>query len=537
MIEQLPNEEKKIFGYYIDDHADVPRKTDVDFILREWDRCKSIYLNKIFKNNLILSKPIKYTRGKDELYDEIHNTFFCYTPENNTPKYRQFIERWRQLFYKHRWMEEYSEEEMNMFQRAMELIDSEVLAEDAWMFNPCEIKLPKMEKALKLQPGTHPMKVIRKIAEIYDIEYFEEFRIKHSQILNQKTLKGDLHISIHPLDYATMSDNDCGWSSCMSWEESGCYRQGTVEMMNSSMVIVAYLASSSPMDIHGMKWSNKKWRQLFIIKPEGIFNIKAYPYFNETLTIAVMDWLKELATEAGIGTYHDELFHYDKGEEFESPLFSYGVDIWPRTYMMYNDFGCDQLAYLTNDKNLYDGGTLKFNYSGKSECMSCGELTDRFQNEEALSCSDCFAPKRCSVCGCELSDDEGWYIDDEWYCEDCVDENCYVDKITEEYHSVNTGEKTIYVASNNGQSYYPDFYITIEDYTFRSYLKNYLTIEKPHFMDHNTFYVRRDELNEKGIELFFSDEFYNWRENKIIIPPDEEMIEDFFVKDIWKNEF
>ena len=38
-----------------------------------------------------------------------------------------------------------------------------------------------------------------------------------------------------------MSDNNSGWESCMSWRNNGCYRRGTVEMMNSPYVIVAYL--------------------------------------------------------------------------------------------------------------------------------------------------------------------------------------------------------------------------------------------------------------------------------------------------------
>ena len=80
------------------------------------------------------------------------------------------------------------------------------------------------------------------------IEYFaadewEEIRLAHSQIFNTNKMTGTLCLSIHPLDYATASDNDNGWSSCMSWRDDGCYRMGTVEMMNSPMVICAYFAS------------------------------------------------------------------------------------------------------------------------------------------------------------------------------------------------------------------------------------------------------------------------------------------------------
>ena len=38
-----------------------------------------------------------------------------------------------------------------------------------------------------------------------------------------------------------MSDNDYGWDSCMGWMNEGEYRLGTVEMMNSPCIVVAYI--------------------------------------------------------------------------------------------------------------------------------------------------------------------------------------------------------------------------------------------------------------------------------------------------------
>jgi hypothetical protein len=100
-------------------------------------------------------------------------------------------------------------------------------------------------KVLKIRNGSRPMRSIRKIAESYGIEGFEHFMNKHSECLNQKSLKGTVHMSIHPMDYMTMSDNNEGWESCMSWANDGCYKQGTVEMMNSPCAVVGYLESDS----------------------------------------------------------------------------------------------------------------------------------------------------------------------------------------------------------------------------------------------------------------------------------------------------
>jgi hypothetical protein len=110
---------------------------------------------------------------------------------------------------------------------------------------------PKDGSKVTITLGMKFMKALGKVVEAYNLdqEMFEEFRIAHSQILNDKKLSGRLCLSIHPLDYMTMSDNESDWGSCMSWREGGCYRRGTVEMMTSPVVVVAYLKSEIDMNL------------------------------------------------------------------------------------------------------------------------------------------------------------------------------------------------------------------------------------------------------------------------------------------------
>ena len=75
------------------------------------------------------------------------------------------------------------------------------------------------------------------------MDLFEKWRNAVSDLNINKDIKADLVFSIHPLDYMTMSDNNCDWSSCMSWTSHGSYSAGTIEMMNSNMAIIAYLES------------------------------------------------------------------------------------------------------------------------------------------------------------------------------------------------------------------------------------------------------------------------------------------------------
>lgn len=531
MIEKISAKEMKMIEWYIDQYANSARTVSGNYILRLWDSAKAEYLNKMFGEQLILDKEIEYNMDIDELYEEMDKKLSA-CGSNVPDVVRNFIKAWYDIFdpYDYR----VSEEIHKMKRIVSKLLDFDVLVENKWVYDTCEIKFPEMSKVIKIQHNSHPMKAISKFAEIYGIKGFEEFRIRHSQILNQRKLKGMLHLSIHPLDYMTMSDNNCGWSSCMSWEDGGCYRQGTVEMMNSPCVVVAYLDSATKMRIAGEDWSNKKWRQLFIVTPEAILNVKGYPYRNDALTIEVLKWLKELAEKANIGTYCDNIIEYDHGCEFKTDLYDYNVEVWTRTRYMYNDFSDNQFGFFTTDKKLFNGGTLKIKYSGKSECMSCGADTEEFQNDEALSCDECYSPKKCSECGEYIDDDEGYLVDGVLFCENCVDSCCYMDNITEEYHILNSGERTIYVASNNGQSYYPDFNIIVEDYTFNNYLKEYCLVE-PHRLyeyNHYDYYIRRDELTEEGLKIFFGNEFWNYTKNMLDLPSDEEMLEDFRVANL-----
>ena len=87
---------------------------------------------------------------------------------------------------------------------------------------------------------------------MFNIDGCEEFRIKHSQILNQKELVGNINLSIHPMDFWTLSDNDCGWSSCMSWMENDCYPYNNMSLTETVLKWIKELAKTN------MNWEYKK---------------------------------------------------------------------------------------------------------------------------------------------------------------------------------------------------------------------------------------------------------------------------------------
>ena len=419
---ELTDLDKNKIKSYLEKYNNVEKiEAPLDYILRFWnDEKKDLY--QLLGNQFIVSKQIEYTKGADELEDDLRA---CTNAAFRTclATCCDFFEHSASLPVELR---------LNRW-NVIRLYQYHTLANNKYTGSSFKIELPNGE-TLAIQNGMKPMKALAKLNKVYhfcDEELFEEFRIVHSQILNQKKLSGNLTLSIHPLDYMTMSDNNCGWSSCMSWQEEGCYRMGTVEMMNSPVVVVAYLTANKDMAIDGNKiWNSKKWRQLFIINEDLIASIKAYPYKNEMLTKEVIYFLNELAKENWGWSYHTEkLLGYDRDQNPDYSFYFY-------TDYMYNDFGTTDHYIALKDLDEKD---YSINYSGMTECMCCGE-TDNFPNaeEEAsfLICCDCGNWRYCDVCDNIINPDwdKYYYLDGDFLCENCYYENAVKEFGADEIH-------------------------------------------------------------------------------------------------------
>jgi hypothetical protein len=270
------------------------------------------------------------------------------------------------------------------------------------------------------------MKFLAKMAEAYCIEGFEEFRIAHSRVLNQKRFQGTLCVSIHPLDYMTMSDNDCNWDSCMSWQKPGEYRMGTVETMNSKNIIVAYLKSNDDMKISAEHtWNNKRWRELFIVQPELVTGIKGYPYCDKMLEDEVFTMLLELQQENMKEWEWDSTPTTVSNSDALPLQNSCPLKLYIHHNIMYNDFSGHHKSYI--GKKMYEYANkfdVQFNpcyfdisLSGPTVCMCCGEdWTHRYQdfNTEYVMCPHCAGEYTCQECGEYIcSDDLIYFSDDE----------------------------------------------------------------------------------------------------------------------------
>lgn len=286
-------------------------------------------------------------------------------------------------------------------------------------------------KKIKIQKGCHLMPTLRKICVEFNIplDDYETLRLAQSRLFNDAFCHGTLTLSIAPIDFITMSDNDCGWNSCMSWaDHDGEYRQGTIEMMNSPYILIAYLEASEPFILNlyrgsRLVLSNKKWRQLVIANRDIIVGNRNYPYQSNELESIVLSWTRELL---GADRYEDEIrpFFNNGHKETNPGGKEYCYDFC--TNFMYNDIYDWRNAYFSVDFFDKHPSLYRFNYSGTSECMCCGEPMTMDKDDSAwVVCGNCNGATRCSCCDCYILDGDESYTNSngEVFCSYCVNES------------------------------------------------------------------------------------------------------------------
>ena len=541
MFNLLTSEDKTMIADYIrsfsgDSFKPESQRASLDYILRFWSRNKS-NLCELFGNKLILEKPIEVNQSVEYIAMDIEkNLHERYSDVGN--------------FYTH------------FLSYAHDSVPYSVYFDIKDMFTPLDLAKNKYGggtftitnedgKKLTVQRGCKTIKMLGKIANFigfnasYGPELYENFRLAMSLATNQRSIQGTLCLSIHPLDYMTMSDNNSGWESCMSWINHGCYRRGTVEMMNSPYVVVAYLKSDSTLYISGNEWNSKKWRQLFIVDKDYISSIKGYPYANNDLSMAVLNWLKELfKTNLGI-EFIDRNYIYDFGSYIklndENKYLSVDFD----TNTMYNDFGTTE-HHLAISKDFYNSSDeldIYCNYSGEEICMFCGEETDDFEDTDELICGSCDKYITCSECGDRIPYGEDYEVDGEYICEFCLNNETTRDPITDEIHLDRNMEEIFFISEKeldnkdtvDDLSSYPSIkvygsidlydigkYFNTDNDAFKNCFFPYLHKEVYSGWMITKYYVTPDLLKENAYELFDD----NYADNS-------ELIED--IKNIYEN--
>lgn len=527
LYEKITLEDREKIDQYI--NYCVGSHVPLDIILAEWAAAKET-MCKLIDGELIIHKPIKVEKNNEEMIKDFDKLIYRRYGFNDSDNFINNYENWLNEvfpFDNKTWQRSNPTglvDDYEIIHKMQWLTTTDCLIKNRYEGDPITLHLPSGHD-FRITNGTKITKILAKIAKEYDLAGFENFRILHSQALNDKYAEGELHLSIHPLDYMTMSDNEEGWSSCMSWMNDGEYRRGTVEMMNSPIVIEAYIPNEED-DMYlynDMYWNNKRWRELFIVDEKAIVGIKGYPCWNREVEKVAMEWIRELAHKNLGWEYCSDTFtlksssRYDRRKELMVDDVEVGIKITTYTDAMYNDVIYTHSVYVGSKfwkqaQQPEGEKEIELWYSGRSTCMQCGGIDVAYDNESFLICEDCEPHLHCAQCGDLIYEDNVVWVDGEPYCEYCAEqfESCdgcgemkCVEDLTEVFLA-NVEEGIVY----NTSLYFCSKCLESDEF-FIEYHSGTRLAADSWFSDSPFYYIDIKDLTSKGERLFPSISFCN----------------------------
>lgn len=360
--------------------------------LNGWVNRKRNYLAEMFGGELILTKEVTIEQSIGGMYNQI-NSF-----------------RWDliNIIEKQDWFER------DMWYELREMITVESLYENKVTSNFSFGEKRKFSKGEKLTRG------LKKLID--DTKLVERQQILYSQLMNTKKLTGNLCLSIHPMDFLTMSYTS-SWGSCYNVFDDGEYRAGALEFMSSENTICAYLTTKNLTLPGGDEWNDKKWRCIVSVKPEDyIMTGKNYPYKSDELTELVYEWVREL-TKGDFPEFKKTLA-LNEMEDYRVEV-EYG----------YNDADYNEESFFVGKHKDTKQDSIVVRY-GDVACPNCGNHND-FCSENVVCCS-CDDSFFCDCCEDRMNG-ESYEVYNCWgdaiyVCEYCRDEYYSYCDACEEYH-------------------------------------------------------------------------------------------------------
>lgn len=433
IFDRITPKEQETIKNYIRLYAGVTESAPLKQVLQVWNRQKrTLYKGlgkelrvkmpvEIPKNTLYFQKELKAIYGLYTIWDERDSETFL----SNLTKYKSiihndFVYAYISFIAAQPWSskDKYAASRLLLHQNIEKGYISTYKDNEPYHFQAFKATVKNNMRTVRTI-----QKVLKAMRFPY-MDLFEKWRNAISDLNINKDIKADLVFSIHPIDFMTMSDNNCDWSSCMSWTTNGSYSAGTIEMMNSNMAIVAYLESKTPYIISDSEENyeipNKSWRILLYANKHIIVAGKAYPYYNENLIKICLDKLRALLKENLNWDYQyinqkyqdnfgidnnfflqrEHLSTFNKPKNPKKPKHA----IYLYSNCMYND--------LIEYKDVYwccrnwVPRTMKFCISGPVTCMCCGgyiqdphEITSYDDIGQTKICDFCYDTYACDVCG------------------------------------------------------------------------------------------------------------------------------------------
>lgn len=245
-----------------------------------------------------------------------------------------------------------------------------------------------------------------------------------SRYMQENKIEGYLYLSVHPLDYLTMSETNEGWHSCHSLD--GSYRGGNLNYMVDGTTIVAYLADEENKKLRafegsGLTWNSKKWRVLlhYNKENEAIYLNKQYPYSCNALAEKAIEEVEHylcfqyhtLALPIGIREFKgpDGADRFSTSQIFFGSRVFYSEDIIDRSeYLGYSD--------LHTGSNYLPTAALVFAERSKLWESFHDSLIEEYRSVKKLCGIKIGKYALCPCCGKDLITVNGSVL----LCDDCI---------------------------------------------------------------------------------------------------------------------
>lgn len=278
------------------------------------------------------------------------------------------------------------------------------------------------------------LEVNRKLSKAFkffisDEKDLDRVQTRYSAIIQQYKLKGHLYLSVHPLDYLSVSETTYDWHSCHSMD--GEYHVGNYNYMADDCTLVCYIANEKtdyglpgfPRDI---KWNSKKWRTLLYLNKDDnfLFCSRQYPYELENSYELIRTKILPLFNE-GWGERNDIIVNipeiaYSDGLKLNDEIIKLNKFIYdsPNTHQ-FNDVlhsSCyDSKYFYIPNQEFYS----RIGVGQATTCFKCG--CDEICDGEKPLCYDCAGISVCDICGDRIYDnDDERYVDGQTYCYFCA---------------------------------------------------------------------------------------------------------------------
>ena len=279
-----------------------------------------------------------------------------------------------------------------------------------------------------------------------------------SRYIQENKIEGYLYLSVHPIDFLTLSENNENWWSCQTLD--GDFRAGNLSYMVDKTTIVAYLSNGKQEEMRclprGMKWYSKKWRMLIHTDRENnIYYNRQYPYESRDLLEKVHNMItqfipvemsmpldygfKVIQTQWGGGQLsynqinaggriHDTRDTIDVedylgySDLIQSSTYAPIISVNAEKYQDYASM-CDDGK---STEEAFFNRVFKIKIGEKPICPCCG--TEHINRESSFLCEYCIAEKEadedfyltCDSCYHRIYDeDEIYWMDGRPYCKSC----------------------------------------------------------------------------------------------------------------------